>query len=91
MDRFPWQVTEGWVYFVCSDYFTIEIGVKDKPDDLVDIHKKVHTLVLCQHWYWDNVEYIKTRESSHCSEYKSQEYGILIYMDEQHKNGFLGG
>ena len=35
------KVTEGWVYFVCKDYFTIEIGVKDKPDNLVDIHKKV--------------------------------------------------
>ena len=68
------RVTEGWVYFICNDYFTIEIGVKDKLDDLVDIHKKIHTLVLCQNWYWNEVEYIKTRESSHCSEYKSQKY-----------------
>ena len=30
-------VTEGWVYFVCKDYFTIEIGVKDKPDDFLVI------------------------------------------------------
>ena len=68
------KVTEGWVYFICKDYFTIEIGVKDKPDNLVGIHKKTHTLVLCQHWYWNEVEYIKTRESPNSSEYKSQRY-----------------
>ena len=34
-------VLEGWVYFVCDQYITIEISVRDKPDDLVDFHKKV--------------------------------------------------
>ena len=34
-------VLEGWVYFVCDKYITIEISVRDKPDDLVDFHKKV--------------------------------------------------
>ena len=68
------KVTEGWVYFICNDYFTIEISVKDKSDDLVSIHKKVHTLVLCHRWYWDEVKYIKTRETLNCSEYKSQQY-----------------
>ena len=24
---------EGWVYFMCNDYITIEVGVKDKCDE----------------------------------------------------------
>ena len=55
-------VTEGWIYFVCKQYITIEVGVKDKPDKLVNFHKKTHVLVLCYHWDWEQLEYIKTRE-----------------------------
>ena len=57
------KVTEGWVYFICKDYFTIEIGVKDKPDELVGFHKKTHCCVLCFPENWDQLEYITSRES----------------------------
>ena len=47
------NVIEGWVYFVCDQYVTIEISVKDKSDSFVNFHKKVHCCVLCfpQHWH----------------------------------------
>ena len=38
-------VLEGWVYFVCDQYITIEISVRDKPDDLVDFQQK--SSLLC--------------------------------------------
>ena len=54
---------QGWVYFKCDDYITIEIGVKDKPDELVGFHKKTHCCVLCFPENWDQLEYITSRES----------------------------
>ena len=70
------RVTEGWVYFICDQYFTIEIGVKDKCDQNIKdcpLHKKTHTLVLCFNMYWDEVEYIKSRANNQ-NDYKSQPY-----------------
>ena len=72
------KVTEGWVYFICKNYFTNGIGVKDKPDNLVDILKEIHTLVLCQNWYWDEVEYIKTRKFSVVLNISHKDIEILI-------------
>ena len=54
-------VDEGWVYFKCNDYITIEVGTKDKPDELVNMHKKTHILVVCQSQYWNELEYVKNR------------------------------
>ena len=54
---------EGWVYFKCDQYITIEIGVKDKPDELVGFHKKTHCCVLCFPENWNQLEYITSRES----------------------------
>ena len=53
---------EGWVYFVDSAYCTIEIGVKDKPDNLVYFHKKTHCCVVCYPENWKELEYIKSRD-----------------------------
>ena len=36
---------EGWVYFADKQYVTIEFAVKDKSDDHVHFHKKVHCCV----------------------------------------------
>ena len=76
------HVDEGWVYFVGDEYLTIEVSVKDKPDELVNIHKKIHCLVVCHHWYWNELEYIKNRRKEYVysdetlmfGDYKSQEY-----------------
>ena len=63
---------KGWVYFVSEDYITIEIGVKDKPDELVEFHKKTHCLVLCFPQDWHQLEYVKNRRNGE-ETYKSQE------------------
>lgn len=54
-------IDEGWVYFVGDEYLTIEVSVKDKPDELVNMHKKVHCLVVCYKWDWSELEYITNR------------------------------
>jgi hypothetical protein len=54
--------TEGWIYFVCKDYITIEVAVKEKPDDLVVFHKKTHVLVLCYSQYWKELKFVKKRK-----------------------------
>ena len=69
---------EGWVYFVGEEYLTIEVSVKDKPDALVNMHKKIHCLVVCYQWYWNELEYVKNRRRE--DTYKSQQYR---YIDAQ--------
>ena len=59
------KVIEGWVYFADKAYITIEISVKDKPDDLVHFHKKTHCCVLVFPEYWHQLEYIKSRKNQH--------------------------
>ena len=58
----PTNSDEGWVYFKCQDYITIEVGTKDKVDSLVQFHKKTHTLVVCYSQYWNELQFIKKRE-----------------------------
>ncbi len=61
-DYCKWRDVEGWVYFVDpSFYLTLEIGVKDKPDDLVKMHKKVHCCVVVPNHTWDELTYCHSR------------------------------
>ena len=72
---------EGWVYFKCDDYITIEIRVKDKCEQNIrdcPIHKKTHVLLLCYRQFWNQLEYVKNRREdvticALADEYKSQE------------------
>lgn len=76
------RVVEGWVYFVDSEYITIEIGVKCKDDENIadcPIHKKTHCLIVCYPQYWHGLEYIKNRRGEE-DQYKSQEHR---YSDPQ--------
>ena len=60
------NVHEGWVYFADREYITIELSVKDKSEESYKdspLHRKIHSLLLCQHYYWDQLEYIKNRRN----------------------------
>jgi len=75
-DYVKWKNDEGWVYFVCPDYLTIEIRVKDKCEQNIKdcpIHKKTHVLVVCYAQFWNELEYVKNRREEEDS-YKAQEY-----------------
>jgi hypothetical protein len=63
-DYVQWRNVEGWVYFICEDYITIEIAVRDKdPDDIdhVPFHKKHHCLIVCYTQFWNELTYVKSR------------------------------
>ena len=61
----------------CPRYLTIEVAVRDKPTCMYSSgkdmeHKKIHTLLLCNECYWNELEYVKhrrTREIQHYSQY----------------------
>ena len=82
------MVHEGWVYFKCNytpkkkgfpqteHYITIELGVKEKPykECQKSLHKKNHVLLLCYHYQWHELEYIKNRRDDlNVQMYHSQE------------------
>ena len=55
-------------------YITIETSVKDKPKEQIDCksslhHTKVHTLLLCYEHDWQNLKFIRRRESQQCHHY----------------------
>ena len=59
---------EGWVYFKDEKYITIEVGVKPKKHcNYVRnvLHCKEHILVVCYSFLWDELQYIKSRETNH--------------------------
>ena len=78
------SIDEGWVYFKGdpvehkkgfnsqSRYITIETGVRDKHTEQLDgcsLHKKVHTLLLCYEHQWNELKFVKRRESPHIQHY----------------------
>lgn len=57
---------EGWIYFKCEEYVTIEYNVRPKDEvnlDCCPIHKNDRLLVICYKEQWYQLEYIKSRES----------------------------
>jgi len=63
-DYVQYRNIEGWIYFVCPEYITIEIGTKDKTEKQLKTgthHRKDHILVLCYSQYWNELKYIRSR------------------------------
>jgi len=59
---------EGWVYFKCNEYITIEMSVKPKDEQNIkdcSLHKNDRVLVLCYTHQWKELTYCKTRISIH--------------------------
>ena len=63
-DRGQYGKDEGWVYFICDEYITIETGVKPRPECKYTNghvkHKMVHTLLLCHNASWKELKYVKS-------------------------------
>ena len=75
-NRSSGSTDEGWVYFVSDEYISIEVLAKCKTDENVKdcpLHKKIHVLIVCQKWYWDELEYVGNRRGEDDT-YKSQEH-----------------
>lgn len=57
---------EGWVYFKDDEYITIEVCVR--PKDCINyeacsLHRNERLLVLCYHNQWEQLTYVRSRES----------------------------
>ena len=78
-DRVKWREHEGWVYSITDQDFTLEVATKPKEDNLVPMHKNHHILIVCHHWDWHELEYIKNRRGN-IDTYKSQ---VGRYSDPQ--------
>ena len=70
-DRGQYGRDEGWVYFFCEEYITIETGVKPRPDAECEgsRHQMIHTLLLCHAPFWKDLQYVKSRKSPHPQHY----------------------
>ena len=66
-DYVKWtKSVEGWVYFKCNDYITIEQSVR--PKDCANyeacyLHRNERVLVLCYKEQWKELKYIRSRKS----------------------------
>ena len=59
---------EGWVYFKCNKYITIEVMVRPKNGvnyEACCLHRNERLLVICYQYQWEQLEYIKSRKSIH--------------------------
>jgi hypothetical protein len=57
---------EGWIYFVDEEYITIEYIVRPKNKvnyRACPIHANERLLVVCYKEQWNELEYIKSRQS----------------------------
>lgn len=57
---------EGWVYFRDDEYITIEYIVRPKDEENYEccpIHKNERLLVVCYREDWNQLKYVKSRES----------------------------
>jgi len=64
---------DGWIYFKCEEYVTIEYNVRPKDEvnlDCCPIHKNERLLVICYKNQWYQLEYVKSRESVYEEEEK---------------------
>tara|TARA_Y100001963_G_scaffold151875_1_gene235566 strand:+ start:442 stop:720 length:279 start_codon:yes stop_codon:yes gene_type:complete len=63
-DKGQYGSDEGWVYFFCEEYITIEISAKPKPKDQYsqnERHKMIHSLLLCHNLFWKDLRYVTSR------------------------------
>jgi hypothetical protein len=70
-DKGKYGIDEGWVYFVDDAYITIETGIKPRPDAECEgsLHQFIHTLLVCHAPFWKDLQYVKSRKSSHPQHY----------------------
>lgn len=67
---------EGWVYFKDSEYITIEASVRPKDPlnyQAAPFHANNRLLVLCYKDQWQQLTYVKSRESIYEEEENSVE------------------
>lgn len=64
-DYVKWKKgVDGWVYFKCNDYVTIEVLVRPKDNtnyQHCSLHRNDRLLVVCYYEQWKELKYVKKR------------------------------
>lgn len=56
---------QGWIYFKCKSYVTIEVLVRPKNEENLihsPIHRNERLLAVCYSSNWSELNYVKCRE-----------------------------
>ena len=64
------RIKQGWN--PVARYITIETAVRPKPQcqySKNDPHKYIHTLLLCYEQNWNELKFVKKRETKYCQHY----------------------
>jgi len=66
------RIKDGWKPL--SQYITIETSVRPKPDHHYSsgkemVHKYIHTLLICNRENWNQLKFVKRRNSKECQHY----------------------
>ena len=88
------RVKNGWNPL--SQYITIETSVKPKHDCVYSSgkpmrHKYIHTLLLCNSENWNELKFIKRRNSKECQHYSQyddvhgNEDSVSMYKSQRHR------
>lgn len=67
---------EGWIYFKCNEYITIEVSVRPKDCENYQaccLHRNERVLVLCYSSQWKELTHVKSRKSKYEEEEKHLE------------------
>ena len=89
------RVKNGWNPL--SQYITIETSVKLKPNHYYSSgkemkHKMIHTLLICNRENWNQLKFIKKRNSKECQHYSqyddvhgNEDSGVSMYKSQRHR------
>jgi hypothetical protein len=80
-DYVKWEDNlEGWVYFKCENYITIEQSVQLKSPEnyqACPLHRNERLLVLCYQDHWNELERVG---------YRKDKYSVEILKTEESEN-----
>ena len=84
------RIKDGWKPL--SQYITIETSIRPKPNHMAnDKHKFIHTLLICNRENWNQLKYIKKRNSKECQHYSQyddvhgNEDSVGMYKSQRHR------
>jgi len=89
------RVKNGWNPL--SQYITIETSVRPKSDFYYSSgkemkHKLIHTLLICNRENWNQLKFIKRRNSKECQHYSqyddvhgNEDGGVSMYKSQRHR------
>ena len=89
------RIKDGWKPL--SQYITIETSVRPKPNHYYSsgkemVHKYIHTLLICNRENWNQLKFVKRRNSKECQHYSqyddvhgNEDRSVSMYKSQRHR------